>query len=208
MVKQKLFVGSNYENGVYGKKLMVVGHQKHATPEECERFKANPSLEYTYDNDNVEMLESLCSRGCMKWKASDRKSWLQFGRMLSGDLSFMLGEKQSAELWNSIAFCNYLQIPDYNLAARQGKDKEELYVYSEIIFEEYLEEIEPDKIIVWGIHAYPYIAKLGRKIDDRHCKITMPSGHRIDVLRINHPCILGRGGYEQSIQNIKSFMLK
>lgn len=208
MIKQKLFVGSNYTNGVYGKKLLVVGHQKHATPEECKIFKENPSLEYTYDKDNVEMLESLCSGDCMKWNASDRKSWLQFGRMLSGDLSFTMGGKESAELWNSIAFCNYLQIPDYHLEARQGKDKEEFYVYSEIIFKEYLEEVTPDKIIVWGKHAYPYIAKLGSKIDDHHCKITMLSGHTIDVLRINHPCIVGKGGYEQSIQNIKNFMLK
>ena len=205
MVKQRLFVGANYITGVCGKKLLVVGHQKHATPKELEIFKKNPSLEYTCDNDNIEMLEELCSVDCMKWEASDRKAWLQFGRMLSGDLSFTLGGKQSADLWNSIAFCNYLQIPDYHLEARQGKDKEELYIYSETIFKEYLDEIRPDKIIVWGKLAYPYIAKLGKQIDDCHCIITLPSGHAIDALRISHPCRV-RNGYKYAIQQINDFM--
>ena len=206
MVKQKRVIGSNYATGIYGKKLLVVGHQKHATPEERERFKNNPSLEYTYDEDNIKMLEELCSGDCMKWFPTDRKSWLQFGKMLSGNLDFALGGKQSHDLWNSIAFCNYLQIPDLNLEARQGKDKEELYIFSETIFKEYLDRIEPDKIIVWGKHAYPYVAKLGERINDRYCKITLSSRNSIDVFRINHPCIVGRGGYEKSIQQIREFL--
>lgn len=207
MLKQKLFVGSNYATGIYGKKLLVVGHQKHATPSEREQFKKNPTMEYTSDNDNVEMLDELRTGKCMTtWEAKDRKAWLQFGKMLSGNLGFELGTEQSCNLLNSLAFCNYLQVPDFNLEARQGKDKKELYIFSESILKEYLDEIEPDKIIVWGTHAYPYVAKFGDKLDDRHCKITMLSGHTIDVFRINHPCIVGRGGYEKSIQQIREFL--
>ena len=207
MVKQKLFIGSNYATGIYGKKLLVVGHEKHATPSELEEFKKNPTLDYTYDNDNIEMLNDLCTGKCMTtWEAGDRKAWLQFGKMLSGNLGFELGTENSCNLLNSLAFCNYLQVPDFNLEARQGKDKEELYVFSESIFKEYLDEITPDKIIVWGNCAYPHIAKLGKIIDDHHCMITMPSGHTIDVLRINHPSRVGAGGYEQSLLQIKEFL--
>lgn len=207
MVKQKLFVGANYNIGVYGKKLLVVGHQKHATENDRIKYIINPIREYAEDNDNIEMMEAYCSGDCMKWPSRDRKSWLQFGRMLSGDIAFQLGTKQCRDLLNSLAFCNYLQVPDFNLEARQGKDKEDLYIYSETIFNEYLDEVKPERIIVWGKHAYPYIAKLGKQIDDRHCIITMPSGLVIDVLRINHPCIIGKGGYKYVIQQIKDFML-
>ena len=206
MVRQELFVGSNYANGLFGKKVLVVGHQKHATKEEIEKYRNNSTLEYTYNKDNVEMLKQLCNGTCMKWEPYDRKSWLQFGKMLSGNRAFMLGTKESSDLWESIAFCNYLQIPDFNLEARQGKDKESLYVYSKKVFNEYLEEIEPDRIIVWGKYAYPYVSELGEKIDDRHCIITLPSGKSAYAFKINHPSRIGRGGYELVIHQIDSFL--
>jgi len=208
MLKQKLFVGSNYATGIYGKKLLVVGHQKHASDKDKEKYETNPTQEYLEENDNIGMLTELCTGDCMNWMPTDRKAWLQFGKMLSGNLGFNLGTEQSCNLLNSLAFCNYLQVPDFNLEARQGKDKEEFYIFSESIFKEYLDEIEPDKIIVWGTLAYPYVAKFGDKIDDRHCKITMHSGHTIDVFRINHPSRISVGGYEQSIRQIKEFLMR
>lgn len=39
MVKQELFIGKHYCNGIYGKKVMVVGHQKHATEKERALYK-------------------------------------------------------------------------------------------------------------------------------------------------------------------------
>ena len=155
---------------------------------------------------DIDMMNEYISGECMKWKASDRKSMLQFCKMLFGNLDFKLGTGQSADLLNSFAFCNYLQVPDFNLVGRQGKDEEKLYEDSKSIFNEYLEEIKPEKIIVWGNHAYHHIVKLGKRIDDRKCRITMQTGHIIDVLRINHPCVIGRGGYEQSVKQIKEFM--
>lgn len=206
MKKQILFVGTKYELGVMGKKLLVVGHQKHASDDERKRYTENPIQEYNIDTDNIDMMNEYISGECMKWKASDRKSMLQFCKMLSGNLDFKLGTGQSADLLNSFAFCNYLQVPDFNLVGRQGKDEEKLYEDSKSIFNEYLEEIKPEKIIVWGNHAYHHIVKLGKRIDDRKCRITMQTGHIIDVLRINHPCVIGRGGYEQSVKQIKEFM--
>ncbi len=61
MVKQKLFVGANYNIGVYGKKLLVVGHQKHATENDRIKYIINPIREYAEDNDNIEMMEAYCS---------------------------------------------------------------------------------------------------------------------------------------------------
>lgn len=205
MVKQELFIGDYYSDGIFNKKVMVVGHQKHASEEERIQYKDNPRA-YNVSTDNKKMLEALIDGSCMKWKPLDRKSWLQFGKMLSGNINFNLGTEESSRLLNSIAFCNYLQIPDIALEKRQGKDEEELYIFSEIIFKEYLDEAKPDKIIVWGTHAYKYVKKLGKNIDDRHCTIELPSCDKIDVLRINHPCIVGTGGYEVTIKVIKDFI--
>ena len=107
-------------------------------------------MAYNVSTDNTDMLKELISGECMEWEPRDRKAWLQFGKMLSRNLNFNLGTEQSSKLFDSIAFCNYLQIPDIALDNRQGKDEECLYVYSENIFKEYLEEAKPDKIIVWG----------------------------------------------------------
>ncbi len=208
MVKQELFKGDFYDEGIHGKKLLVVGHQKHATEEERIHYKCNPRA-YNISTDNIEMMKELVTGTCMNtWTPRDRKSWLQFGKMLSGNNSFNLGTDESSKLLNSIAFCNYIQIPDIALEKRKGKDAEDLYIFSEKIFKEYLEEFKPDKIIVWGIHAYQYVKKLGNSIDERHCIINLPSYGKIDVLMINHPCIVGKGGYEAIMKELKSFILK
>lgn len=165
-------------------------------------------MAYNVSTDNTDMLKELINGSCMKWEPGDRKDWLQFGKMLSGNLNFKLGTDESSKLLDSIAFCNYLQIPDIALDSRQGKDKESLYVYSENIFKEYMAEANPDKIIVWGTHAYKYVKKLGTNIDDRHCIIETPFCRKVDVLRINHPCIVAKGEYEVIMREIKSFIQK
>ena len=207
MVRQKLFVGSNYANGLFGKKILVVGHQKHATAEEREKSKNDSTYQYTSTDENVEMLKELCNGTCMSWKPNDRKSWLQFGKLLSGDLAFALGTKKSTDLWQSIAFCNYLQVPDFNLDARQGKDEEEYYHYSEGVFKEYLEECKPDKIIVWG-EPFKYISRLGNFINECQCQLNILTDKTIDVLKINHPCRIEKGGYDVEIKKIKDFLLR
>lgn len=206
MVKQELFIGNHYYNGIYGKKVMVVGHQKHATDTERALYKDNP-MAYNVSTDNTDMLKELINGECMKWEPGDRKAWMQFGKMLSGNLNFNLGTEQSSKLFDSIAFCNYLQIPDIALDNRQGKDEECLYVYSENIFKEYLEEAKPDKIIVWG-EPYKYIKKIGTELDDRNCRIVSPLYGKIDVLKINHPCRVERGGYIEINKRIKAFIQK
>lgn len=202
MIRQKLFIGQNYLKGINNKKLLVVGHQKHATPDERIKFKGSDWRDYPNDNDNIEMLNELINGSCMKWGSKDRKSWLQFGKMLSGDLGFSLNPQQSAELFNSIAFCNYLQVPDFALERRQGPDKNEIYEYSKSVFVEYLNDIKPDKIIVWGKFAFEYISKLDT-FDKNQCKIGDS-----DVLKINHPCIVETGGYDKMIRVIKDFLTK
>ena len=208
MIKQKLYKGPFYDQSGYrGKRILVVGHEKHATGP--DRIKYNNAPEnYDCDNDNCEMIQSLIDGTWEKWLLEDpysTKSLKQFGRMLSGNRFLEMGSEESNLLWSSIAFCNYLQVPDLNLKERQGKDEETLYRYSERIFQEYLEECDPDRIIVWGVHAYPYIAQFGINNDGTHCDIILASGKVAKVLRISHPSRV-RGGYNKVIPEITEFL--
>lgn len=205
MVKQKLFIGDNYYDGFNGKRLMVVGHQKHATIPEIQNYKHKPES-YNYDEDNRDMMGALINGKWREWEPHDRKSLLQFGKMLTSNYTFQLGTEESNKLWNSLAFCNYLQIPDFNSETRQGKDKEYFYLFAESVFKEYLNEAKPDKIIVWGKIVWPYIVKMGTPIDDGRCIIHLESSKPIDVLSIYHPSRLGIGGYPVIMKRIKDFL--
>ena len=209
MIKQKLYKGSLYDQqGYRGKRILIVGHQKHASNSDKIKYDNNPS-NYDCDNDNCEMIQSLINGDWKQWLTEDPysvKSLKQFGRMLSGNRYLELGSEESNLLWSSIAFCNYLQVPDLNLNERQGKDEEALYLHSEKVFIDYLEESHPERIIVWGVHAYPYVAKLADQIDGRRCRIRLNSGEFANVLRINHPCRIGKGGYKAAITLIDDFL--
>lgn len=200
-MKQKLFIGENYCNGINSKKIMVVGHQQHATQDE-----KNCKSEFDDEENTCKLMKELITGVCMEWEPSDRKSWLQFVRILTGNRSLMLGTQESANVLNSIAFCNFIQIPDFNLEERQGKDNEIYYQQGLKIFMENIEEAKPNKIIVWGNYSYPYISSLGKEIDKDRCLITLLSGEKVDVLRIPHPCRLPKGGYDYIIPVVSSFI--
>ena len=205
-MKQKLYIGRKYNNGYDNKKIMIVGHQQHASEEEILRYRNNPELEFEYENNFNDLMQELIDGRCMNWDTTDRRSWLIFGRILTGDRTFSLGTEKSASLWESISFCNFLQIPDYNLVDRQGKDREEYYLQALTIFKEYLEEAKPNKVIVWGNYSFPYISSIGTPIDNDKCLITLASGEVVEVLKIPHPSRVPKGGYDSIIPFISKFI--
>ena len=212
MVTQKLYIGEYYQDEnkrhtcLFGKKLMVVGHQKHATPE--ERSKYNSIDDFNYPLEDVKSIEALTDGTWESWDPSDRKSYLQFGRMLTGDTR--LSMDGMVDLWKSIAFCNYLQVPDINLADRQGRDEDYLYEMAKPIFLDKLLEAQPEKVIVWGVDtpSFKYIKNaLGVSTLEHEFQVTF-NNRKIDFLNIPHPCRLPQGGYDVVIAKIKEFLEK
>ena len=72
-------------------------------------------------------------------------TYLKFERSLKGKET---NPEDSKEIWNSIAFYNYLQIP-MSGARESGTTMD--YKNAEKAFFEVLNELQPDLIIVWGV---------------------------------------------------------
>lgn len=211
MATQKLYIGEFYNTGpkhpcLFGKKLLVVGHQKHATTEERRKYASID--DFTYEYEDVEAIMALLNGQWRQWDPRARKSYLQFGRMMIGDKSLTIDVM--VDFWKSIAFCNYLQVPDFNLPNRQGNDAYFLYEHSKHIFKNKLLEAQPDKVLVWGIDnpIFDCIKSvLGVETDGKEFQYSL-YGQKIDFLNIEHPCRLPKGGYDGIMQTIKEFIKK
>lgn len=191
MVKQELFIGEQYCHGYNGKKLLVVGHQCAADKKNDITIDNDWANNYSYKQDNIELMEAVLKGGYPKEDGfrDPNMAYKKFARLLSRNRHLELTTEESKCLWNSLAFCNYLQVPSYNFNGKTvtGKDRPEYYEQALPIFQDYLYEIEPAVVIVWGSYTYPYISRLGHKINDHHSVITLPSGWKIDVIKIRHP---------------------
>lgn len=192
MVKQELFIGEQYCNGYNGKKLLVVGHQCAADKKNDITFDDDWANHYSYTQDNIELMEAVLKGGYPKKDGlrDPNMAYKKFARLLSRNRQLELTSEESKNLWNSLAFCNYLQVPSYNFNGEtvMGKDRPEYYEQALPIFQEYLNDIEPEVVVVWGGYTYPYISRLGTKIiTDYHAVVVLPSGWKIDVIKIRHP---------------------
>lgn len=215
MNKQELYKGCDYfKCGYLNCRILVVGHQKVANGEaERKLYQENP-IKYLDDpnhlRDNIELMESLTNGEWKEWPKNEEdrnptRTYLQFARMLSGNHSLTLGSSDSDKIWKSIAFCNFLQVPNFRRQI-MGEEERRIYDYSKEIFEEYLYDAKPDHIIVWGVHAYNCVKSISSDtIDERHCLIKLNTGDVVQVIRINHPCIVS-DGYEKAHQRLKQFL--
>lgn len=197
MVKQDLYVGEFYKKGINGKRILVVGHQLVSEEENPMANEPNWADNYEPRKDNIELIEQMIHGGYKreKDKRDGNRAFKIFVRLLSRNHQLTLLSNESKNLWKSLAFCNYIQVPTYNFNGKTvtGKDRYEYYEDCLPIFKEYLDEIEPDIVIVWGSVTFPYISRLGNRVTDYHFVIYLPSGKNIDVVKICHPSILSAG---------------
>lgn len=191
MVKQELYQGKLYKKGINGKKVLVVGHQ--CASDSKNDFSHDPDWanKYSYTQDNIELMNAILGGGYPKEKGhrDPNMAYKKFARLLSRNHQLELSSEESKNIWKSLAFCNYLQVPSFNFNGDtvMGKDRPEYYEQALPIFQEYLYDIEPAVVIVWGSYTYPYITRLGSRITDYHSVVTLPSGWKIDVVKIRHP---------------------
>ena len=135
----KPWVGRNYENGgIFNKKLLVLGESHYCGGcnqgglkygKECEGFTKDTVINY---------LNGV--KG--EWTRTYRK----FERSLVNEYTT---NERSKEIWNSLAFFNFLQVD--MVIPRKGGIPEE-YEEGRVAFLEVLNELQPDLVIVWGIN--------------------------------------------------------
>ena len=132
--------GKNYlTTGFNGKKILVIGESFYCSEEEADKYAATLTEKIVNDYLAIRNGEFRENKG--EWT----NTYLKFERSLVGEETT---PERSREIWNSIAFYNYLQIP-MSGARESGSPID--YKNAEKAFFEVINELQPDLIIVWGV---------------------------------------------------------
>lgn len=182
------WIGENYKSGgIFGKKILVLGESHYC--DGCDKCAGNAAnaedLECSDFTKNV--VQKIINGESSRWTGTFRK----FERSLVGEETTV---EKSKEIWESLAFYNYLQV-----AVTKAREAGDWYDYekSEDAFFEVLDELQPDVIIVWGVtRMYDDMPEKGWEkgedmiVDGRVIKngwYTTNNGKRIRTIWVNHP---------------------
>ncbi len=171
------FVGRQYEKGICGKRVMVLGESHYcAHPEE-----AVPGLTISIIKDLFDPTSE---------HEPYKNTYTKFERALAGKaLSFP--EKEA--VWNSVLFYNYVQCPI--TGARVSPTSQE-FASSEAAFFEVLEQYRPHCVIAWGKRLYNNLPRRGYQLPDlllpdgdslETWAYPLRNGHVVAVLPVTHP---------------------
>lgn len=187
------WVGSCYNSGIDGKKIMIMGHNHVCNDcKDCGNVK-----------DKDEGCASLTKKSVedyLKWRETDEvptpryKGWLRtffnFAKAFFGYEPDFKQEK--CELWDKVLFYNYVQRA---VAVWNQKPNSDDYINSQVPFMEVINKYEPDIIIVWGSDAFngtPGGGKFEEPITfediiaERYLYI-LNSGKQCSMIKIHHP---------------------
>lgn len=123
-------------SGYKGKKILVIGESFYCSEEDAVATLTNKIVEDYLAIRKGEPREN---------KGGWTNTYLKFERSLIGRETT---PEDSQEIWNSIAFYNYLQVP--MTGPRESGNKVD-YKNAEEAFFEVINKLEPDLIIVWGV---------------------------------------------------------
>lgn len=181
----KPWIGKDYHNGgCFKKKILVVGESHYC--DGCDRCSGDPRTGECADFTST-VVRKIVNGDITRWSGTFRK----FERSLVGRNTT---PKESAEIWQSLAFYNYLQV-----AVKNPREAGEWYAYdqSETAFYEVLNELLPDAIIVWGVsRMWDNMPSQGWekgeeiKVDNYSVKngwYTLANGHRVRAIWVYHP---------------------
>lgn len=192
------YVGSLYDKGVNGKKILVLGASFYCDKTDCEFFhrctdrKRKDSSEYdlkcpAYIGTGIALHEE--PESCV----SDQP---RAYRLFGDNVAFALGITPE-ELWDCLAFTNYVQ---YFLPAEDGYAETLPSDLSKRDFEAFMEvvqELKPDVVIVWGSvinspvkENNPYLIS-GSELEETEnyvCHLNIPGvDHEITMVNPYHP---------------------
>lgn len=176
-VRFQPWVGKNYNTGINGKRVMVLGES---------HYCANESEAVASITNNVilDLLNPDSEHEHYK------NTYTKFERAVAGKpLSF----NEKADVWNSLVFYNFVQFP---ISSPRVPPTREQFANSEEAFFEVLEQYRPDCLLVWGERMYNNLPNKGYKSDDftlpdgtinETWEYPLSDGHVVRVLRITHP---------------------
>ncbi len=147
------FVGKDYQKGVEGKKILVVGASFYCNQSNCAYYSrcTSVSIKDSSDFDAICPVYQLDHKYlhdeptyCVQDQPTTHKRFTTF-------LSSLLAEQDSVEIWDKLSFTNYVQ---FFLPAKAGTYREtrqsDLTERDFHAFNETLVELKPDIVIIWG----------------------------------------------------------
>lgn len=183
------WVGSCYNSGINGKKIMVMGHvhvcdgcDECGINEKCASFTKDVVKDYIKWRETGE----VPSPGYEGWL----RTFLNFAKAFFGyEPNF---KEEKCELWDKVLFYNYVQTA---VSEWYHKPNSIDYKRSQVPFMEVINEYEPDIIIVWGSNAFNETPDGGKhdepitfdNIKAERYIYTLNSEKQCSMIKIHHP---------------------
>lgn len=198
MTKSRFFrpyVGEKYETGINGKKILVVGASFYCTTIDCPFF-ADCTDVVKKDSSKY---DKICHDYINKNLLLSEEPWHEIGngyrtyKIFANFISQYIDEDDYKEIWNHLAFTNYVQF------ILPTKDTYKSYL-SERDFNAFIEvltELKPDIVISWGVVCLdeirtnnPYVFDKEELVKSDHyiCHMRIPGvDHDIALVSGYHP---------------------
>ncbi|SHO23031.1 Putative uncharacterized protein [Moritella viscosa] len=159
----KPWIGSNYTSNKFGARILVLGESHYGSPED------------EYEDYTVDVVKMWGQENRLAFFTKIAKTLLNY------DSSNYLNEHERHTLWENVSFYNYVQAIVGEGARIRPSD--EMWKKSEVAFQEVIERLDPQIIIVLGMELAENLPKI-------------PEG--IEVCFLNHP---SSGGYSYAVNN-------
>jgi len=203
MNKQRFFepfVGDKYQEGINGKKILVVGASFYCNHTKCQFFLKCTNTE----NKDSSQFDDKCPEYVKTGKQLHREPTYCINdaprtyKTFAAYISTLIGDESYEQAWSYLAFTNYVQffLPCKGKSFRDTRmtDLSERDFHA---FNETLVELQPDIVIIWGCVFNSRLREENEYIVDKSelgqsewyvCHINVPGCHH-DVTLINpyHP---------------------
>lgn len=149
----KPWVGENYENGINGKKILVLGESHHCDDDKC----LDCGTTNTKHDCNSFTQKVILNYFSYKEKKYPFDRWMntftKFANILNGK---KLSDPEQIDFWESVAFYNYVQkaLTGPRISPTQDEFNNSLPAFHYLI-----ENLKPDLIIIWGMRLWYNLPK-------------------------------------------------
>ena len=194
------YVGGHYEKGIQGKRVLVVGASFYCDQQACPYFNRCTDLERKDSSEFVTICPAFQACGAFLHDEPSNaiSDALQTYQRFASYLSSKVGKREYAEVWNHVAFTNYIQ---FFLPSEPGRFREtrpsDLSERDFEAFNETLRELQPHIVIIWGCVFNSRVREQNIYLIDRSelertewyvCHLQIPGvNHPIAVINPYHP---------------------
>jgi len=181
----KPWIGERFESSGYlGKKLLVLGESHYCEIEQICAECGITGMVGCNDFTNSTVRKFLA----YKFSGTAHRRWMntytRFGNVMENR---RLNADETAALWSSIAFYNYVQIA---VTDKRTPPSAENFRISEEAFLRVVRELSPDLIIAWGDRLWGNMPSTGRDVqiqDTRYYVYRFDNGLAVPAVSVYHP---------------------